>query len=98
MISKLLYLFNNENPSYKGKRKTQSFLKEQRAHRKCTFPKSNHTNYQYANAHVHVFVFTFLILMPKKKAFCTTLNLLLNDQYKQVHFFEIREDRRDYNT
>ena len=67
MISKLLYLFNNENPSYKGKRKTQSFLKEHRAHCKCTFPKSNHTNYQYANAQMHVFVFTFLILMPKKK-------------------------------
>ena len=67
MISKLLYLFNNENPSYKGKRKTQSFLKEQRAHCKCTFPKSSQTDYQYANANMHVFVFTFLILMPKKK-------------------------------
>ena len=68
MISKLLYLFNNENPSYKGKRKTQSFLKEHRAHCKCTFPKSIHINCQNANALVHVFVFTSLILMPKKKA------------------------------
>jgi len=68
MISKLLSLLNNENPSYKGKRKTQYFLKEHRAHCKCTFHKSNHTNYQYANAQMHVFVFTFLILMPKKKA------------------------------
>ena len=68
MISKLLSLFSNENPSYKGKRKTQSFLKEHRANCKCMFPKSKHANYQNANAHMHVFVFAFLILMPKKKA------------------------------
>ena len=68
MISKLLSLFNNENPGYQGKRKTQSFLKEHRAHCKCTFPKSKHANYQNANAHMHVFVFAFLTLMPKKKA------------------------------
>ena len=67
MISNLLSLFNNENPSYMGKRKTQSFLKEQRAHCKCTFPKSSQTDCQYANAHVHVFVFDFLNIDAKKK-------------------------------
>ena len=36
--------------------------------------------------------------MPKKKAFCTTLNLLLNDKYKQVYFFETRKGKREYNT
>lgn len=67
MISKLLYLFNNENPSYKGKRKTPSFLKEHRAHSNALFL-NQHTSCQNANAQMHVFVFSFLILMPKKKA------------------------------
>ena len=62
------YLFNNENPSYKGKRKIQTFLKEHRAHCNALFPKSKHANYQNANAQMHVFVFASLILMPKKKA------------------------------
>ena len=68
MIRKLLYLFNNENPSYKGKRKTQNFLKEHRAHCNALFPKSKHANYQNANAQMHVFLFAFLILMTIKKA------------------------------
>ena len=67
MISKLLSLFNNENPSYKGKRKTQSFLKEKRAHCKCIF--LNQAK-QIVNMQMHMCMylfFPFLILMPKKK-------------------------------
>ena len=67
MISKLLSLFSNENPSYKGKRKIKYFHKEQRAHCKCTF--LNQAK-QIVNMQMHMCMylfFTFLILMPKKK-------------------------------
>ena len=66
MISKLLYLFNNENPSYKGKRKTQCFRKEQRAHCKCTFLNQAKQTV-YMQMHMHVFVFHFLSIDAKKK-------------------------------
>ena len=63
-----------------------------------TLPKSFMQTIKMQYAQCRCLFSAFLVLMPTKKAFCTTLNLLLNDQYKQDYFFEIREGRRDYNT
>ena len=66
MINKLLSLLCNENPSYQGKRKTESFHKEQRAHCKSTFlNQAKHT--VYMQMQMHVFVFDFISIDAKKK-------------------------------
>ena len=95
MINKLLSLLCNENPSYKGKRKTQSFHKEQRAHCKCTFLNQAKQTV-YMQMHMHVFVFEFLSIDAKNKV---DVKIWISFQATNINklFFEIK-NRDDYDT
>ena len=67
MINKLLSLFSNENPSYKGKERHNLFTKSIEHTVNALF--LNQAK-QTVNMQMHMCMylfFTFLILMPKKK-------------------------------